>query len=112
MTSTSSPCTKDSYVYVKIAKGMYELPVAQTGVLANKLLEQRFSKYGFSPTKHTHGLWQHDTRPIQFTLVVDDFGIDYTNKSDAQYLFDALDHHYEEVSKDWNGSIFCEISLK
>jgi hypothetical protein len=84
----------------------------QAGLIANQLLEKRLAKYGFAPTKHTHGLWRHETRPIQFALVVDDFGIEYTNKADAQYLLDALDHHNEAVSKDWNGSIFCGISLK
>eukprot|EP00957_Ditylum_brightwellii_P082019 6236891-Ditylum_brightwellii.AAC.1 len=28
------------------------------------------------------GLWRHTTRDIRFTLVVDDFGVKYTNKED------------------------------
>jgi hypothetical protein len=106
----ASKFIKDGYIYVEIVKGMYGLK--QAGLIANQLLEKRLAKYGFAPTKHTHGLWRHETRPIQFALVVDDFGIEYTNEADAQYLLDALDHHYEAVSKDWNGSIFCGISLK
>ena len=78
----------------------------QAGIITNKSLEKRLSKYGFAPTKHTHGLWRHETRRIQFALVVEDFGIEYTNKADAQYLLDALD---EAVSKDWDVSIFCGI---
>ena len=94
----ASKFIKNGYIYVEIIKEMYGLK--QAGIIANKLLKKRLSKYGFAPTKHTHGLWRHETRPIQFTLVVDDFGIEYTNKADTQYLLDALDHHYEAVSKD------------
>ena len=78
----------------------------QVGIIANQLLEKRLLKYGCSPTTHTHGLWQHETRLIQCLLAVNDFGIEYTNKADAQYRLDALDHHYEVVSKDWDGNIF------
>ena len=91
-------------------KGMYGLK--QAGLIANQLLETRLSKYGFAPARHTHGLWKHENLPIQFSLVVDDFGIQNTNKDDSQYLLDALGHHYKAVTRDWNGSVFCGISLK
>ena len=61
------------YVYVKINKGMYGL--AQEGLLANELLAKRLAKHVFNQTPHTPGLWRHHTKPIQFALVVDDFGI-------------------------------------
>jgi hypothetical protein len=50
---------------------MYGLP--QAGILTNELLQRNLAKDGYQPTKHTHGLWKHDTRPISFSLVVDDF---------------------------------------
>ena len=89
----ASKFIKDGYIYVEIVNGIYGLK--QLGLIENQLLETRLSKYRFSPTKHTHGLWRHETHPIQFALVVDDFGIGYTNKADAQYLLNTLDHHYE-----------------
>jgi CheY-like chemotaxis protein len=51
-------------------KGMYSLP--QAGLIANKLLEKRLNKHGYRQSKLVPGLWKHDTRPIQFILVVDD----------------------------------------
>eukprot|EP00956_Cyclotella_meneghiniana_P038610 scaffold156983_cov20-Cyclotella_meneghiniana.AAC.2 len=60
------------FVFVEVTKGMYGLP--QAGLLANELLEKRLNKEGYFQSKLVAGLWSHKTRPIQFTLVVDDFG--------------------------------------
>ena len=60
---------------------------------------------------HTSGLWRHTHRPTQFTLVVDDFGVKYTTKEDAQHLINALKETYD-ISEDWNGEIHCGISLQ
>jgi hypothetical protein len=65
-------------VYIRIKKGMYGLP--QAGILANNLLVTRLAPHGDRPCTHTHGLWRHGTKPITFTLVVDDFGIKYLGK--------------------------------
>jgi hypothetical protein len=54
---------------------MYGLP--QVGLLANLLLARCLAKHGYSPVKHTRGLWMHETRPIKFSLVVDNFGVIY-----------------------------------
>jgi hypothetical protein len=65
----------DGKVYIKIQKRMYDLP--QAGILANELLQQHLAQDGYRPTKHTHGLWTHETRLITLSLVVDDFVIKY-----------------------------------
>jgi 2-phospho-L-lactate guanylyltransferase (CobY/MobA/RfbA family) len=44
-------------------------------------------------------------------IVVDDFGVQYTNVSAAQHLLAALKQHYEAITVDWTGSLFCAISL-
>jgi hypothetical protein len=67
------------YLYLEIRKGMYGL--SQAGILANQLLRKRLAPHGYTEAKHTPGLWTHHTRPITFTLVVDDFGIKYTISS-------------------------------
>jgi hypothetical protein len=66
---------QDGKVYIEIQKGMYGLP--QAGILVNELLKRNLAKDGYRPTTHTHGLWTQDTRPISFSLVVDDFGVKY-----------------------------------
>ena len=81
------------YVYMEIRKGMYGLP--QSGILSNKLLKERLTKYGYNEVAHTPGLYKHDTRPVWFTLVVDDFGIKYIGQENAQHLIDTLKDFYE-----------------
>ena len=98
------------YFYVQIKKGMYGL--AQSSLLENELLAKRLAKTWFNQTPHTPGLWRHHTKPIQFALVVDDFGIKYDNKQDAQDLINALEKNYEAVSVYWDGELFCGIKLE
>ena len=82
------PLVHNGYIYIRIDKGMYGLP--QAGHIVWDLLKERLAKHGYRPTKHTTGLWKHDTCPIWFCLCVDDFGVKYTNKEDAQHLVDTL----------------------
>jgi hypothetical protein len=99
----------NGYVYIRIDNGMYGLP--HTGRLANNLLVTRLAPHGNHPIKHTHGLWCHKTRPITFTLVVDDFGVKYIGKKHDNHLLNALKQHYE-VTADWEGKMYCGILLK
>jgi hypothetical protein len=78
----------DGWVYVEIRKGMYGLK--QAGLLANQLLQTRLAPFGYYPARHTPGLWLHKTRPISFTLVVDDFAVKYVGKQHAEHLRNAL----------------------
>ena len=56
------------------------------------------------------GLWTHKTRPIMFSLVVDDFGVKYAGKQHANHLFSALEEHYEATT-DWEGKLYCGLTL-
>ena len=96
------------FIHIEIQKGMYGLP--QAGRLANKQLEKHLALHGYFPTKHTPGLWRHEHRPITFSLVVDNFGIKYVNKEDADHLLAALQEKYK-VTMDWNGNLYCGITL-
>jgi hypothetical protein len=84
--------TPDEYVYCKVTKGMYGLP--QAGIIAQELLEQRLSTHGYYQSKIVNGLWKHRTRPICFSLVVDDFAIKYVNREDADHLVDTIRKYY------------------
>jgi hypothetical protein len=78
----------DGWVYIEIRKGVYGLK--QAGLLANQLLQSRLATFGYYPSRHTPGLWFHKTRPISFTLVVDDFAVKYLGKHHAEHLRNAL----------------------
>ena len=90
---------KNWYVYMEIIRGMYGLP--QAGVLANKLLKERLQKHGYHEVEHTPGLFTHETRPIWFTLVVDDFGVKYAGKENAEHLIKTL-RIFFSLSEDWD----------
>ena len=83
---------KNGFVYMCIQKGMYGLPAV--GILANKMLKSRLAKKGYFELPHTPGLWKHVSRPISFTLVVDDFGINCVGKDHADHLISALTDNY------------------
>ena len=48
---------------------------------------------------------------VQFSLVVDDFGIKYIGKEHLDHLMQSLREHYD-VSLDETGSLYCGITLK
>jgi hypothetical protein len=100
----------NGFIYIRIDKGMYGLP--QAGLLANQLLEKRLLPHGYFQSRHTPGLWLHRTRKTMFTLVVDDFGIKYSSRDDANHLLDLLRADYEAVTVDWDASLYCGISIK
>jgi hypothetical protein len=89
--------TQDGRVYIEIQKGMYGFP--QAGILANELLQRNLAKGGYRLTTQTHGLWTHDTRPISFSLVVDDFGVKYVGREHVEHLMTCIKKNYN-ISSD------------
>jgi hypothetical protein len=87
---------------------MYGLP--QAGILAFNQLKTDLATHDYAPCTHTPGLWTHSTRDIMFSLVVDDFGIKYTNRDDAMHLLTALEELYT-VTADWTGSLYLAMTL-
>jgi hypothetical protein len=74
------------------------------------LLQRNLAKDGYIPTPHTHGLWTHDTRPISFSLIVDDFGVKYVGREHAEHLMACIKKNYN-ISSDWNGAAYCGLTL-
>ena len=99
---------KNGFVYLEIRRCVYGLPM--TGALVNKLLRERLAPHGYYEVAHTPGLWCHVSRPISFTLVVDDFGVKYVGKEHAQHLVDTLKKYYKRT-EDWTGDLYCGITL-
>ena len=79
-------------------------------MIALQLLETRLEKHGYRQSDKTPDFWKHDTRPISFTLIVDDFGVKYVGKENADHLINVLKEHYE-VAEDWDGTKYCGINL-
>ena len=81
----------------------------QAGSIANDRLKAHLSQFGFSPLPRNPALWKHDTKPIFFSLVIDDFGVKYIGKEKADHLIQALQKLYT-ISIDWTGYLFCGIT--
>jgi hypothetical protein len=96
-------------VLFEISKGMYGLP--QAGRLAYDQLVEHLAPHGYRPVPRTPGLWKHDSRPVTFCLVVDDFGVKYVGKQHADHLLNAIRTKYQ-LTCDWTGSLYCGVTLK
>ena len=65
------PLIHNGCVYVKIQKGMYGLH--QAGRIANAQLQDVLALFGFHPVQIIPGFWRHNSQPVSFCLVVDNF---------------------------------------
>jgi hypothetical protein len=99
----------DGWVCIEIRKGMYGLK--QAGLLTNQLLQKRLAPFGYYPARHTPGLWLHKTRPIAFSLIVDDFAVKYVGKQHADHVRNVLIQSYETTT-DWEAKLYSGMSLK
>ena len=99
---------RHGWVYFEILCGCYGLP--KSGKLANDLLRTIMEGAHYYETAITPGLWRHKWRHIQFVLIVDDFGIEYVRKQDADHLASFLKNHHD-ISQDWEGKKFSGIDL-
>ena len=91
---------QNGWIYFEILRGCYGL--TQSGRLANELLCTRLKKAGYYKAATTPGLWRHKWRPIQFVLIVDDFGIKYVRNQHALHILNILEESYE-ITADWEG---------
>ena len=65
--------------------------LAEAGRIANQDVADHLAKFGCHECKFTPGLFTHETRPIQFSLTVDDFAVKWINRSDFDHLLQSLE---------------------
>lgn len=94
-------------IYIIINKGMYGLP--QEGKISHNHLSTLLTNKKIITSPFTPGLWSHKMRHIHFVLWVDDFGIQYMDKYDLQYLLQLLQKHYI-ISTYSSGQNFCVLN--
>ena len=101
--------TVDGYVYARINRAWYGL--RQSGKISHDDLVQHLAKHGYVRAGKTDGLFKHIVRDILFTLVVDDFGIKYTNKDDVLHLMKIMKEKYT-FKVDFEAKQYIGIHLK
>jgi hypothetical protein len=99
----------NGYYYCEVSKGIYGLPHA--GKLANEKLVKVLATAGYREAKNTPCLFTHDTNDVVFTLVVDDFGVKYTNRADVEEFIAVLEQTYE-LHIDWEGRSYVGTTLE
>ena len=68
----------NGYTFARVTKGIYILP--QTGQIAYDALVQHLEPYGYHTSNKSPLIWAHDSHPINITLVVGYFGVNYLVK--------------------------------
>ena len=90
----------NSWVYFECVRGAYGL--SQSSILANNFLRSRLKKEVYYETETTPGLWRHKWCPIMLYLIVDDFGVEYVGKQNANHL-DMVIKKYHNITEYWTG---------
>lgn len=60
--------------------------------------------------KEHQDYWKYKSKLISFILVVDNFGVKYTNKNDIDYLLESIKAQHP-LNTDWIGSKYIRIDL-
>ncbi|KAL7544531.1 hypothetical protein ACHAWF_007911 [Thalassiosira exigua] len=106
--NTAREKAKNGFVYVECRRCVYGLPHA--GALANKLPEEQLAPAGYFEVNRTPGLWRHVSRPVAFSLAVDNFGMKYAGREHANHLAAAIKKYYP-LSEDWDGGLYLGVHL-
>ena len=83
------------FVFANVRKCIPGLP--QSGLLSQLRLVAHLESHGYYETS-TPMLFRHKTRPLVFTLVVDDFGVKYHRREDFDHLLSSLQELYSCTS--------------
>ena len=96
-------------VYIDIWKVMFGL--LQAGRIAYGRLKIHLEKHRYQPVKFTTRLWTHKSRPVSFTLIVDDFGIKCVGNKNAEHLIQALQWLYK-ITINLYGRFYSALTFK
>jgi hypothetical protein len=104
----------DEYEYMRIPVEIIPACILEQHKLAplvhNGYVLVEIRKARYVQAKRTPDLFTHADRPIIFSLVVDDFGVQYTGREHAQYLADTLESLYTSTTE-WPGTRYLGLTL-
>jgi hypothetical protein len=95
----------DGCVYIDIQKYHTSIRHPRERIVTKKIIFGRVSPHQIHPW-----LMETETRPVWFSLVVDDFGIKYIGRVNAKHLMTSIKKNYA-ISRDWTGSAYCGLKL-
>ncbi len=86
----------------------YGLP--QAGALSQQRLFEHFERHGYFQLHHTPSLFRDHNGSIRFSLVVDDFAVLWSSKTDMQHFINILRKLYT-VKVDYRGSKYLGMTI-
>ena len=100
--------TTNKTLSLPIAESTWRFPRHYMGfanlvLLLFKTFAADLKPFGYYKCPYTHGLWKDKSGPISFTFFVDNFGVKYTNKVDAEHLESIIRENFP-MTIDWSGS--------
>ena len=98
----------DEHVYFEVVKGMYGLP--QAGLLAQERLVSHLAASDYIQSSVIPCLFRHPTNGVTFVLVVDDFGVKFTNPEGRDHFLDTLRALYQ-ITVDAKGSQYLGMAI-
>ena len=98
----------NGYIFEQVTKGIYGFP--QAGQIAHDFLVKKLSPYVHHTSRKNPVIWTHNSRPINFTSVVDDFSVKYSGKEHALHLKALIEEKYS-VSVYRERKMYIVISL-
>ena len=66
--------------------------------------------FGYKPIVGTVSLRAHETWRVRFCIYIDDFGVKYHTRDDANHFLHALGAHYKYTC-DWTGKHYCGLTI-
>ena len=97
------------WIYMCINKGIYGLK--QAGIISNQELVKHMDPFVYHPVQHTPGLWVHDNRHTVFSLVVDNFCVQYSSTDNTYHFLNALRSKYF-ITVDAEATVYIGIKLE
>jgi len=102
------PFLSNNSVLFRVDKGMYGLP--QAGLLAKQELQEHLALGGYHQSSTVPCLFIHESNGVMFSLVVDDFGVTYTDRAGAEHLHHHLSLRYP-LRANWTPTKYLGITI-
>ena len=83
----------------------------QAGQIAHDALLKQLEPHCYNPSNKNPKLWKHNSRPINFTFIVNGFGVKYSAEENALHLQAELKTKYR-VTTDWQEKLYIGIEIK
>jgi hypothetical protein len=102
------PFVCNNSVLFRVDKGMYGLP--QAGLLAKQELQDHLALGGYHQSATVPCLFIHESNGVMFSLVVDDFGVTYTDPAGAEHLHQHLAKRYP-LRANWTPTKYLGLTI-